>query len=367
MKKDKLYLYTLLAISLIVFIIGYFSMNFLVEASAKNLLEIQINSSKREAREISKLVSYQLDNGIPKKVLIKNIQKSIENVNFDSGFVCMFDWSGVEICHPNPKKIGKKIKPNDSFVQSIDDELDTEDFYELLNKKEEIGGVRSFKNSNRDSEIIYLYPVKNSDWIIAAHANINSINKQLKQLKLKFILIYGISNLLIIFFSLITIRLIGGFYEKGLEERNEELENEVFNLSKLNKNLVTFKKNKTRETTVDIENITKTRIITYLRDQIIKIETNEIAFVQIENSIATVTNLKGVKHTSNSNLDELYLSFNKTQFFRVNRQYIVSINAIDKILRYGNSQLKIITKPTSETTIIISKNKAAAFKKWLNN
>lgn len=372
MKKDKLYLYTLLAISLIVFIIGYFSMNFLVETTTKNLLEIQINSSKREAREFSKLISYQLENNVQKEVLIKNIQKSIENANFDSGFVCMFDWSGVEICHPNPKNIGRKTNPSDSFVQSVDNELNVDDFYNLLNKKEEIGGLRSFKNSDRDSEIIYLYPVKNSDWIVAAHANINGIEKHLNQLKLKFILIYGLSSLLIILFSLITVRLIGSFYEKGLEDKNEELMTEVLNLKKRNANVIPSKKKKAEvlqqdNKKNDTENASpKNRIITYLRDQIITIDTNEIAYIQIENTVTKITSLKGTKYSSNSSLEELYNSFNKTQFFRVNRQYIVSINAIDKILRYGNSQLKIITKPISEKAIIISKNKASKFKKWLN-
>lgn len=372
MKKDKLYLYTLLAISLVVFIIGYFSINILVETSTKKLIEIQINSSKREAKEMSKLISYQIDNGIPLKKLISNIQNSIENTDMESGFVCMFDWSGVEICHPNPNKVGKKTKPSDSFVRSLDDELNSEDFYDLLTKKKEIGGVRKFKDPNRDSEIIYLYPVKNTDWIVAAHANISNLENQINQLKFKFFLIYGLASFLVILFTLIIVRMIGSYYEKGLEDKNESLVDEVLSLTKLNANLLVSKKKKIEKITLEnqqnnsTETSYKNRIITYLRDQIIKIETNEIAFIQIENSITTVTNLKGVKHTSNASLDELYTSFNNTQFFRVNRQYIVSINAIDKILRYGNSQLKIITKPTSETAIIISKNKASAFKKWLN-
>ena len=38
----------------------------------------------------------------------------------------------------------------------------------------------------------------------------------------------------------------------------------------------------------------------------------------------------------------------------------------DEILRYGNNQLKIELNPPSNSTIIISKNKAAEFKKWLD-
>jgi hypothetical protein len=42
------------------------------------------------------------------------------------------------------------------------------------------------------------------------------------------------------------------------------------------------------------------------------------------------------------------------------------VNSIEKILKYGNNQLKIEVIPISEINIIISKNKAAEFKTWLN-
>jgi hypothetical protein len=43
-----------------------------------------------------------------------------------------------------------------------------------------------------------------------------------------------------------------------------------------------------------------------------------------------------------------------------------SANSIEKILKYGNNQLKIEVIPKSEINIIISKNKVAEFKAWLN-
>ncbi|AMC11880.1 hypothetical protein Lupro_11655 [Lutibacter profundi] len=110
-------------------------MNYLVRVSTNQFLEIQIQSSKREAREFAKLVSYQIENNVPKDVIIRNVQNSIEGTSTESGFVCMFDWSGIEICHPNPQKIGKQTNPNESFVKPLNDEINTEDFYNLLKQK----------------------------------------------------------------------------------------------------------------------------------------------------------------------------------------------------------------------------------------
>jgi len=370
LKKNKLYLLTLLSISLIVFVIGYFNMNYLIKASTNQLLEIQIESSQREAREFSKLISYQIVNGIDRDTIINNIQRSIEGTNIESGFICMFDWSGVEICHPDPQKIGNQIGPNESFVRPLDEGIDSEDFYQLLKNKKEQGGLREF-NNGRNSEIIYLYPVKNSDWIIAAHANIDKIDKQIKKLKITFLLVFLLSGLSIILLSVIILRYLSNNFEKELESKNQQHIEEILALSKLNLNLTNYK-NKINAK-IDNENHIKNedalkiknRLLTYSKNKLNSLKVEQIAYINTENSITTIISLEGKKFTHNSSLDELYHGLDNSIFFRANRQYILSVNGIDEILRYGNNQLKINTK--FNNSIIISKNKASEFKKWLNN
>ena len=374
MKKDKLYLLTLLAISIIVFVIGYFNMNYLIKVSTNQFLEIQIESSKREAREFSNLVAYQIENGIDRQTVINNIQKSIEGTNTESGFICMFDWSGVEICHPDPQKIGKQTSPDESYVRSIDASIDSEDFYQLLNDKKQRGGLREF-NSERSSEIIYLYPVKNTDWIIAAHANIEKIEKAITRLKVNFLIVYLLTSISIILLSIFIVRYLGNYYEKELELKNERLTEEVLSLSKLNISLTSYKNkiNKQIDDTAliddDKEDIDesvkiKSRLLTYSKDKLISLRVDQIAYINTENSITFIHCLDGKKYTNNSSLDELYNSLDQSIFFRANRQYILSVKGIDEILRYGNNQLKI--KINQENNVIISKNKVSEFKKWLN-
>ena len=373
MKKDSLYILTLVAISIIVFVTGYFSMNYLVKVSTNQFLEVQMESSKREAQEFSKLISIQIENGVDRDTVIDNIQKSIEGTNIESGFICMFDWSGVEICHPNPEKIGQQVNPNHSFVRPINDEINAEDFYNLLTKnREEVGGLRDFTSSEKNSEIIYLYPVENTDWIVAAHANIVRIDKHMKDLKINFILIYLLSSVVIILLSIITVRFLGSHYEKELENKNLHLIDEVLELSKLNVSLSNFKnkvysslnESSTTENGSHKNTETKRRILTYSRDKLISINVEDIAYINTENTITSITCLDGNVHTNNQTLDELFNSLDHSRFFRANRQYILSVKGIDEILRYGNNQLKIKTKP--ENHVIISKNRASDFKKWLN-
>jgi len=67
-------------------------------------------------------------------------------------------------------------------------------------------------------------------------------------------------------------------------------------------------------------------------------------------------------------LDDLMSKLENNLFLRVNRQLIISITAIDKIIRYGISQLKILISSKDDLDIIIiiiSKNRTIDFKQWL--
>ena len=74
----------------------------------------------------------------------------------------------------------------------------------------------------------------------------------------------------------------------------------------------------------------------------------------------------GKRSTTNMSLYDMYTNLNSALFFRANRQFIISITAIDKIIKYGKSQIKIVLQSKTSEDIIISKNKAAEFKQWLN-
>lgn len=366
MRKDKLYLLTFLSLSIIFLIISSVAIRYFVNAAADKVLDTQLEFSKREARQVAILIGNQLENGISKETTINNTQQSIENSNLEAGFVSIFDWSGIIICHPDIKQLGQKISPEESLVSSVSDDLTSEDLYNLLKKNEDSEDAISLNDSK--SEVICLYPVKNSDWIVGAHANTQKVSQQIKTLRSNFQNILLVMGFLFILFSVLIVRLIGSNYEKRLEMKNEKLSDEIINLSKLNRAVNTYQKKVIDKPLMDddSDNLTKKRILTYVRNELLTIPTQDIAFIYTENGNTYVVCFDGKRSVSNSSLDELFTNLDNTYFFRANRQFIITISAIDKIVRYGNNQLKILINPNSEVDIIISKNKAAEFKKWLN-
>jgi hypothetical protein len=360
MKKDKLYFLTFLSIAVIFLLIALVASQYFIKVSANQLIEVQVESSKREANEVAKLIDFQLSSGMEKMAVINNIQGIIENSNTDSWFISVFNWSGKEVAHPDKTKVGQVVNSNENLLSSLKENNNSDDLYDLLMDK----------SSELSSEIIHISPLKKADLIVAANVNMSSIKSQMSALKTNFYLIFLIMGVLVIVLSFVAVRIIGSAYEKQLGLRNSSLTSEVVNLSKLNTDLVSYKEKvaeKPIENTVEepLEK-EKKRLLTYIRNELVPIPIEDIAFVYTENTITYVVCFDGKKSTTNMSLDDMYTNLNSTLFFRANRQFIISITAIDKIIKYGNSQLKILLQSETSEEIIISKNKAAEFKQWLN-
>ncbi|MBU3012112.1 LytTR family transcriptional regulator [Polaribacter vadi] len=360
MKKDKLYFLTFLSIAAIFLMVALFASKYFIKVSANQLIEVQVESSKREANEVAKLIDFQLSSGIKKEAIVTNIQEIIESSNANSWFISVFNWSGKEIANPDKTKVGQLVNSNQTLLTSLKEKNNSDDLYDLL--------VNS--NADSQSEIIHISPIKNADLIVAANVNIKSISTQMNTLKSNFHLIFLIMGILVIVLSFVAVRIIGSAYEKQLELRNSNLTSEVVNLSKLNTDLVSYKE-KVAETPLETikEETTekeKERILTYVRNELVPIATKDIAYIYTENTITYVVCFDGKRSTTNLSLDDMYTNLNSTLFFRANRQFIISITAIDKIIKYGNSQLKILLQSKTSEEIIISKNKAAEFKQWLS-
>ncbi len=373
MRKDRLYLLTFLSITVIFLLISSVAIRYFVKVAADKVLETQLEFSKREARQVALLISNQLENGISKKETISSTQKSIENSNLEAGFVSMFDWSGKIVCHPDVKQLGQQISTEESLISSVSDDLTSNDLFDLLQNQEDATDSLNVNENEPKSEVVYVYPVENSDLIVAAHANTNRVSQQIKSLRNNFQNILLIMGFVFILSSVITVRLIGSTYEKKLEVKNQKLSDEVINLSKLNRAVDAYQQKviidkplKDDVSDSDPENVTRKRILTYMRHELLSVSTQDIAYIYTESTITYVVCFDGKRSTSNSSLDELFSNLDNTYFFRANRQFIIAISAIDKIVRYGNNQLKILINPNSEVDIIISKNKAAEFKQWLN-
>jgi DNA-binding LytR/AlgR family response regulator len=96
------------------------------------------------------------------------------------------------------------------------------------------------------------------------------------------------------------------------------------------------------------------------------LDVEDVALFCLAEAAVFIKTFLNKQYTTNLSLDELMRQLDSTIFYRANRQYIININSIKTIQVYGNNQLRLMIKPEAPEDIIISKNKVAEFKKWLD-
>lgn len=92
----------------------------------------------------------------------------------------------------------------------------------------------------------------------------------------------------------------------------------------------------------------------------------EVAYFHAEEGIVLLVTDKKVKYPLDLSLDQLMDQLDPKQFFRINRQYIVKLSAIDQIHVYPKSKLQVELKPPASGEVFVSLDKVTRFKDWLN-
>ena len=111
----------------------------------------------------------------------------------------------------------------------------------------------------------------------------------------------------------------------------------------------------------------KDRFMVKTLNSIISLKTYDIAYFYSEDKLSFIKTKQGKRHLIDYSLDQLTELVSPKQYFRVNRKFIINIDAIEKMVAYLNSRLLITTKPTHSEIIVVSREKVSAFKKWLDS
>ena len=109
----------------------------------------------------------------------------------------------------------------------------------------------------------------------------------------------------------------------------------------------------------------KDRFLVRLGNHIYSIKTEEIALFYAEGRTVYLITNEQKKFIVDFKLEDLKLMVSNSQFFRVNRSFIVNINAIKDVIVYSNSRLKISPNVKIDKEIIVSREKVSVFKTWL--
>ena len=111
----------------------------------------------------------------------------------------------------------------------------------------------------------------------------------------------------------------------------------------------------------------KTRFFIKLGTHYHSVSTNEIACFFIRQRGTFLKTTVGKNLDVDYSLDQIQKLVDPTQFFRINRNYIINIDSISDIISYSSNRLKIILKNFEHLDeLLVSREKTGEFKKWLD-
>lgn len=110
----------------------------------------------------------------------------------------------------------------------------------------------------------------------------------------------------------------------------------------------------------------KERFLIKIGQQLIYLRTEEIRYFFSEDSLVYAITEKNKKHLIDYSLEQLEQVLQPKFFFRINRKIILHLEAIDRIHTYFNGRLKLDMLPKQELEPIVSRDRVADFKKWLD-
>lgn len=100
------------------------------------------------------------------------------------------------------------------------------------------------------------------------------------------------------------------------------------------------------------------------RDKLIPLAADDIAYIYIDLKIVKAVSLSEKVYYLNNTLDELMNMLNPKDFFRANRQFIISHQAVKDISLWFGNKITINMKIPVNDKIVISKARVAEFKRW---
>jgi DNA-binding LytR/AlgR family response regulator len=110
----------------------------------------------------------------------------------------------------------------------------------------------------------------------------------------------------------------------------------------------------------------KTRFIVKVGDTIDTVQIHEIHHFETKESYSYLVTLQGKRYIVEYTLEQLEALLPPRDFFRINRKTIIHIQAIEKATPHFNSRLSVLGKYLEGDVKIVSRERVASFKKWLD-
>lgn len=109
----------------------------------------------------------------------------------------------------------------------------------------------------------------------------------------------------------------------------------------------------------------KERYMIRFNDRIIPLQTSDIAYVYSEDKNNYMVTFDDRRYIIDSSLDVIGEELGPTHFFRISRGCIVSMKAINTIIKQAGGRLRITARPEPSFDMTVSRSRVEDFLNWL--
>lgn len=114
------------------------------------------------------------------------------------------------------------------------------------------------------------------------------------------------------------------------------------------------------------QQVYKSRFLVKTGQAYIKLKCGQIAYFHSENKLTYIVLFSGKKYQTDYTMDQLERELNPGMFFRISRQFIVNVEAVESAHMYFGGALKLNINPSFHEDVIVSRRRASAFKEWMD-
>jgi two-component system response regulator LytT len=116
---------------------------------------------------------------------------------------------------------------------------------------------------------------------------------------------------------------------------------------------------------IKVATVFKNRFFVESGQRFLSVSIKDIAYFFSDGRFVYFTTFAKNKYIIHYRMEELVSLLNPEDFYRINRSFIVSVNAIAQIHPYFGSRFKLKLLPAVQEEILVSRNRAPGFRKWL--
>jgi len=109
----------------------------------------------------------------------------------------------------------------------------------------------------------------------------------------------------------------------------------------------------------------KKRFVVRFGEHIKTLAASDIAYFYSENKVTLARTVDNRNYPMDHNLDNLETMLDPQDFFRINRQYLISLKSIEEMKTYSKARVIVKLTPPVKEVPVVSSERAADFKDWL--